>query len=238
MTERSDSEIHRHIGAQITAWREIRGMQVKDLGERIGVASSNLLKLERGEFGVSLGRLKLISEVLGVPMGGIADASLQVVPVLGELPDGSLGELWTREKADCLVMSRQGGRVHRAFKTGVQSWLLCDMPSADPVMGQRYVLHVNLAINAPQVLMLCQLRDYPVGEDRIAARRLALLMMGAREPEGGFNPGRGLFTLPGTPTEALMHPDDARIIDMCRVVGRLELPEAGDDNLEKALRDG
>jgi transcriptional regulator with XRE-family HTH domain len=56
----------REVADDVAAWRKLRGLTQAQLADRAGVSRDTLVRLERGEGGVSLERLLRILRALGV----------------------------------------------------------------------------------------------------------------------------------------------------------------------------
>ena len=63
-----EETVNRKIGRQVRFYRKRMGMSVEVLADRVGVASTQIVRLELGQTGTSLSRLKRIADVLGVHM--------------------------------------------------------------------------------------------------------------------------------------------------------------------------
>jgi transcriptional regulator with XRE-family HTH domain len=56
----------RRLGRQLRGWREAHGLSQQELAERLGMAPSNLARLEGGGVAPTLTTLALLAERLGV----------------------------------------------------------------------------------------------------------------------------------------------------------------------------
>lgn len=230
MAERTDEALSVHIGAQITRWREIRGLTVKALADAIEIDASNMTKTERGRFGVSIPRLSRIAAVLGVPLAVLADPAVQGIPVIGELQDGQLGNLWLPKKPiECLPLPHGQGQIDCAFKAGASSWLLTADDGGALVSGQLCVL----LMGTMSTLVVAEFRHDADDADQVRNRRLAMSLLGEKEPEGGLQAGRGWFHPQGKSLLTLpFHRDDERIRQVWPVVGLVQLPDRGPFGLD------
>ena len=60
-------------GSRIREARKARGLEQKDLAERMGISAAFLSRIERGERGCSLDLLRRASAVLGCPLAELAE---------------------------------------------------------------------------------------------------------------------------------------------------------------------
>ncbi len=63
----------RILGQQIRMARQVRGMTVKELAERVGVSPRTITSLESGASGTAIGTVFTVAVFVGVPLFGIED---------------------------------------------------------------------------------------------------------------------------------------------------------------------
>jgi transcriptional regulator with XRE-family HTH domain len=97
-TEPMAGTIGWQVGQRIRYFRKRLGLTVDQLAERVGVSRQQIVRIEAGLTGVTLARLQLIAEALGVVLADL-------MPPRGEPPDDYLqiafrGAGLTKEETD------------------------------------------------------------------------------------------------------------------------------------------
>jgi transcriptional regulator with XRE-family HTH domain len=89
------SDVDRHVGARIRQRRIMLGLSQQQLAELVGVTYQQAHKYERGINRISAGRLYVMAQVLGVPVGQFFEG----------LEGRKVAELSTRQRM-CLELAR------------------------------------------------------------------------------------------------------------------------------------
>ena len=95
----SDNELKGRLGARIRQERERRGLNQRELAERLGIAPERLSRIETGQRGVDTLVLRRASQVFELPMDAFFDEGAEVALARrGDADDGAMASMvdWAR----------------------------------------------------------------------------------------------------------------------------------------------
>ena len=105
---KSPKEVDIYVGSRVRMRRKILGMTQEKLGEELGMTFQQVQKYEKGTNRISAGRLKVIAEILNIPVSFFFPPS--------ENPDNqSTGDLDDQKALMEFLSTSEGVELNKAF---------------------------------------------------------------------------------------------------------------------------
>jgi transcriptional regulator with XRE-family HTH domain len=96
MARTHDHDLVRSVGARLAAARKARALTQEAVAELAGVDPQTVQRAEAGRVSLSLPRLKLLADALGVPMTVLFDVAPEVPAAPWDPDDARIVALWRR----------------------------------------------------------------------------------------------------------------------------------------------
>lgn len=123
MPKRSGEAIDKHIGARIKLRRSFRGLNLKNLGDALGVSTQQVQKYEAGDNRIAAGQLFQLSRLLGVEVAYFfegwdpGDGGMAEVTTEGDAPFDAFGRMLNNTVSQIKKLEARQALLHcaRAF---------------------------------------------------------------------------------------------------------------------------
>jgi transcriptional regulator with XRE-family HTH domain len=96
MPRTHDHDLVRSVGVRLSAARKARSLTQEAVAELAGVDPQTVQRAEAGRVSLSLPRLKLLSDALGVPLTALFDVAPDVPAAPWDPDDARVVALWRR----------------------------------------------------------------------------------------------------------------------------------------------
>ena len=100
MARTHDDDLIRAVGARLAAARRARGLTQEAVAERAGVDPQTVQRAEAGRVSLSVPRLKLLADALGIPMDSLFHPSAVLPEAPWDPEDAKVVAVWRRVRAD------------------------------------------------------------------------------------------------------------------------------------------